>query len=72
MNDSIAEMSKAEFRELIETVVEQKLIELLGDPDEGRELRESVRTRLERQTRATANGQRGSALSEVASELGLE
>jgi hypothetical protein len=72
MSDSIAEMSKAEFRELIETVVEQKLMELLGDPDDGLELRKAVRTRLERQIRATANGERGRALEEVASDLGLE
>jgi len=72
VSGSIAEMSKAEFRELIESVVEQKLIELLGDPDEGLELRKSVRTRLKRQTRATATGERGRSLDEVVSELGLE
>lgn len=62
-------MSKAEFRELIETVVEQKLIELLGDPDEGLELRKSVRTRLERQTQATATGERGRSINEVKSSM---
>jgi hypothetical protein len=71
MNDSVAQMSKAEFRELIETVVEQKLLELLGDPDEGLELRKAVRTRLERQRQTVADGERGRPLDEVASDLGL-
>ena len=71
MNDSLAQMSKDEFRELMETVVEQKLLELLGDPDEHRELRKAIRTRLERQRQAVAGGERGRALDEVAAELGL-
>jgi len=28
-------MTKSELKELIETSIEQKLLELLGDPDEG-------------------------------------
>lgn len=71
MNDSMAQMSKDEFRELIETVVEQKLLELLGDPDEDLELRKAVRTRLERQRQAVATGERGRRLDEVAAELEL-
>ncbi len=71
MNDSLAQMSKDEFRELMETVVEQKLLELLGDPDEHRELRKAIRTRLERQRQVVAGGERGRALNEVAAELGL-
>ena len=71
MNDSIAQMSKDEFRELIESVVEQKLLELLGDPDEDLELRKAIRTRLERQRQAVASGERGRPLDEVAAELGL-
>ncbi len=72
MTDSVAQMSKGEFRELIETVVEQKLLELLGDPDEHLELRKAIRTRLVRQRQAVAGGERGRALDEVAAELGLE
>ena len=72
MSNSVAQMSKDEFRELIETVVEQKLLELLGDPDEHLKLRDSIRTRLERQKQAVASGERGRAFEEVAAELGLE
>ena len=35
MDETIARMTKSELKELIETSIEQKLLELLGDPDEG-------------------------------------
>jgi len=45
-------MMKVAFQEKIrpwlEEVVEQKLIELLGDPDAGLELREEIVTRLKK------------------------
>jgi hypothetical protein len=72
MKDRIAQMSKSEFRELVETVVEQKLIELLGDPDDGLTLRKAVRTRLQRQQNAVRAGERGRPLDDVARKLGLE
>ncbi len=70
--ETVAQMTKEELREMIEWVVEEKLVELLGDPDEGLELRESVRQRLLRQKRAVANGERGEPLKEVLKKLGLD
>jgi hypothetical protein len=35
MAATVAQMTKRELREMMETLIEQKLIELLGDPDEG-------------------------------------
>ncbi len=70
--ETVAQMTKEELREMIEWVVEEKLVELLGDPDEGLELRESVRQRLLRQKRAVANGERGEPLEEVLKKLGLD
>ena len=48
----VAQMTKEELREMIEAAVEQKLLEMFGDPDEGLEIRESVRDRLLRQKKA--------------------
>jgi hypothetical protein len=45
MATTVAQMTKDELVEVIETVVEQKLLELLGDPDEGLPIRKSVRER---------------------------
>ena len=72
MATTVAHMTTSELREMIETIVEQKLLELLGDPDEGLPIRKSVRDRLLRQKRAVVEGQRGEPLEDVARRLGLE
>ena len=67
MATTVAQMTKSELREMIETIIEQKLLELLGDPDEG-----SVRDRLLRQKQAVVGGQLGEPLDDVARRLELE
>jgi hypothetical protein len=71
MNVTVAQMSKDELTDLIATTVEQKLLELLGDPDEGMELRQSVRERLIRQKKAISAGERGDAFDDVVQRFGL-
>lgn len=72
MATTVAQMSKDELREMIEASVERKLLEILGDPDEGLEIRKSVRERLLRQKQAVAAGERGQPFEDVVSQLGLE
>ncbi|MBC7260646.1 MAG: hypothetical protein H5T63_01420 [Chloroflexi bacterium] len=72
MSNTIAQMTKSELKELIETSIEQKLLELLGDPDEGLPIRKSVRDRLLRQRKAVSAGERGEPFEEVVRRLGLE
>jgi hypothetical protein len=72
MADSVAEMTKDELQEMIERAVEQKLLELLGDPDEDLPIRKSVRDRLLAQRRRVAAGERGEPLEDVARRLGLQ
>ncbi len=69
---TVAEMSKDELREMIETLIEQKLVEILGDPDEGLEIREVVRDRLLRQKKAIIAGERGQPFEEVVQQPGME
>ena len=71
MTTTVANMSKEELREMIESSVEEKLLELLGDPDQGLELRQSVRDRLLRQQKLVASGERGRSFDDVAKNLGL-
>lgn len=75
MADTIAQMTKGEFKEMLETLlnplIEQKLLEILGDPDEGLEIRESVRKRLLQQKQAVAAGERGQPFEGVVRQLGL-
>ena len=72
MSVTVAQMSKDELREMLEMTVEQKLLELLGDPDEGLEIRKSVRERLVRQKKAVAAGERAEPFEDVVRRLGLE
>lgn len=69
---TVAEMSEDELREMIETLIEQKLVEILGDPDEGLEIREVVRDRLLRQKKAIIAGERGQPFEEVVQQPGME
>ena len=46
MATKVAQMTKRELQEIIETTVQQRLLDLLGDPDEGLRLRKLVRVRL--------------------------
>ena len=68
----VADMGVEELRELIYDAVEEKLKQLLGDPDEGLELREDVKARLQHSLEASDRGERGVSLQEVASRIGLE
>lgn len=72
MENTVAQMSRDELREMIESSIEEKLLELLGDPDEGLELRKAVRERLLRQKKTVAAGERGEPFEEVVRRLGLE
>lgn len=71
MAANVGQMSTDELKEIIGSVVEQKLMEILGDPDEAFEIRAEVRSRLLRQKKAVANGERGEELEEVANRLGI-
>jgi len=72
MASKVAQMTRSELQEIIENAVEQKLLELLGDPDEGLHLRKLVRDRLLRQKQAVAAGERGKPFKDVVRRLGLE
>jgi hypothetical protein len=72
MADTVAQMTKEELIAIIETSIEQKLLEILGDPDEGLEIKKSVRDRLLHQRKAVAAGERGEPFEDVVRRLGLE
>ena len=70
MAATVAKMTKHELKEIIESTVEQKLLELLGDPDQGLVLKKTVKDRLLRQRKAVASGERGESLNAIAKQLG--
>ncbi len=70
MNTKVAQMTVDELREVIGTVVEEKLQILLGNEDE-LELNEELRERLVSQQEQIENGERGESLEDVTARLGL-
>ena len=70
MSSTVAHMSKKELTQVISNVVEQKLVELFGDPDEGLPMKENMRKRLLRQKKAVAKGDRGTDLTSIRKQLG--
>ena len=68
---TVAKMTKHELREIIESTVEQKLLEILGDPDQGLILKKTLKDRLLRQRKAVASGERGESLTVIVKQLGL-
>ncbi len=58
MTKTVSQMTVGELRDLVRSAVEDKIVELLGDPDEGLQLRDAVRRRLSRQKLAVAKGER--------------
>ena len=72
MTMTVGEMTPSELREMIDFIIEQKLREMLGDPDEGLELREAVVVRLRQQQDAVAAGERATSLDQLKSEFSLD
>jgi len=52
----LGSLSREELKALIKEAVEEALVELLGDPDEGFELRPEVRERLQRSLERVRQG----------------
>lgn len=72
MGTTVGDMTPGELKTMIEAIIEEKLAEMLGDPDQGLDLREDLRERLLRQKQAVAAGERGEAVDDVARRLGVE
>lgn len=71
MGTNVGQLTTDELKEIIGSVLEEKLKEILGDPDDGLEMRTQVQERLLRQQQAVAVGDRGEDLNEIADKLGL-
>jgi hypothetical protein len=67
----VAQITTKELQKMIGAVVEEKLLELIGDPDQGLELKKSLRNRLLQQKKRVALGQRGEKLEEVTKRMNM-
>lgn len=71
MTDTVLQITQEELKDLIETLIEQKLREWFGNLDDGLELQEQVYQRLLRQKQAVLAGERGQPFAEVVQQLNL-
>lgn len=67
----VKDLSSRELRALIQEAVEQVLLDLLGDPDHGLNVREDLHARLRDSLERVRRGERGVAAQEVAKRAGL-
>lgn len=71
MAANVGQLTTDELKEIIGSIVEQKLMEILGDPDHDLEIRADVRQRLIKQMKAVADGDLGQSFEEVTKELDI-
>ncbi|NOZ24417.1 MAG: hypothetical protein GXP25_25345 [Planctomycetes bacterium] len=71
-DQKIADLTMEEFKDLVREVVAETVMELLGDPDKGLELREDVRRSLEISLATVQDGGETIPAKEVAERLGLQ
>jgi hypothetical protein len=68
----VKELTIEQFKSLIEEAIEEKLEELIGDPDIGLELREEIKEGLRNSLAAGQRGEKGIPIEEVARQAGLD
>jgi len=68
---TVADLTVEQFKDLMRQVVIQTLSEVLGDPDEGLELRDDIKVRMQRSLAALQAGTKTIPAQEVAAKLGL-
>lgn len=68
---TVADLTVEEFRKLVREVVIQTLSEMLGDPDEGLELRDDLADEIRSSLACVEAGGRTVPAQEVAAKLGL-
>ena len=67
----VADLTVDELKDLIHEVVTQTIVEMFGDSDAGLELREDIKTNLQRSLAAVQAGGKTISVEVVANKLGL-
>ena len=68
----VKELTVEQFKDLVQEAIEEKLEEIVGDPDLGLELREEIKERLRNSLTARQRGEKGIPIEEVATQSGLD
>ncbi|MBI4181233.1 MAG: hypothetical protein HY528_04810 [Chloroflexi bacterium] len=67
----VKELTLEQLKTLIDEAVEDKLTEILGDPDRGLELTDKAKCEIEEALAALKRGEEGIPLEELAREMGI-
>jgi len=68
----VKELTVEQLKDLVQEAVEEKLQEIIGDPDTGRDLRDEIKERLRKSLAARQCGEKGIPIDEVARQAGLD
>jgi len=68
----VKELTVEQLKTLIKEAIEEKLEEVIGDPDLGLELREEIQERLRGSLAAMQSGEKGVPIDRVARQAGLD
>jgi hypothetical protein len=68
----VSDLTTDELKTLVREAVEQTLVEFLADPDNCLELRQSMRTTLERSMKTVREGSVLYSAEDITKDLGLE
>ena len=68
----VKELTVEQLRTLIREAIEEKLEDVIGDPDHGLELREEIKEKLRRSLAAMQGGEKGIPIDQVARQAGLD
>ena len=68
----VKELTVEQLKTLIQEAVEEKLEEIIGDPDRGLELTDEVKDRLRASLAAMQQGEKVIPVEEVARQAGLD
>ncbi len=68
----VNDLTVRQLQALVESAVERKLVEMLGDPDAGLVLKLTVKARLRRSLAAVGRGERGISAEHVTRGLRLK
>jgi len=68
----VKELTVEQLKTLIQEAVEEKLEEMIGDPDRGLELTDEVKDRLRASLAAMQQGEKVIPVEEVARQAGLD
>jgi len=69
---TVANLTIDQFKDLMREVVMQTLSEVLGDPDEGLELSDDIKVKIQQSLAAVKAGGKIIPAEEVAARLGLD